>query len=87
MSEEAILKQLNEFVATVELSIQDWNTFVNVLNTPQQTQVIVNARLIDVLQNQSGFTYTSWSDQANKSATPIDLIIHITCKSNIYIGY
>lgn len=54
MSEEAILKQLNEFVATAEFSVNDWNTFVNVLNTPQQTQVIINARLIDALQAQIG---------------------------------
>jgi hypothetical protein len=54
MSEEAILKQLNEFVATVELSVNDWNVLVNVLNVPQQAQTIILARLIDVLQNQIG---------------------------------
>ena len=54
MSEDAILKQLNEFVATVELSVNDWNVLVNVLNTPQQAQTIILARLIDVLQNQIG---------------------------------
>jgi hypothetical protein len=54
MSEEAILKQLNEFVATVELSVNDWNVLVNVLNTPQQAQTIILARLIDVLQTQIG---------------------------------
>ena len=54
MSEEAILKQLNEFVATVELSVNDWNVLVNVLNTPNQAQTIILARLIDVLQNQIG---------------------------------
>jgi hypothetical protein len=54
MSEEAILKQLNEFVATVELSINDWNVLVNVLNMPQQAQTVILARLIDVLQGQIG---------------------------------
>ena len=54
MSEEAILKQLNEFVATVELSINDWNILVNVLNMPQQAQTIVLAKLIEVLQGQIG---------------------------------
>ena len=54
MSEEAILKQLNEFVAAVELSVNDWNVLVNVLNVPQQAQTIILARLIDVLQSQIG---------------------------------
>jgi len=54
MSEEAILKQLNDFVATVELSVNDWNVLVNVLNAPHQAQTIILARLIDVLQNQIG---------------------------------
>jgi hypothetical protein len=54
MSEEAILKHLNEFVATVELSVNDWNVLVNVLNMPQQAQTVVLARLIDVLQTQIG---------------------------------
>ena len=54
MSEEAILKQLNEFVATVELSVNDWNVLVNVLNVPQQAQTVILARLIDVLQTQIG---------------------------------
>jgi hypothetical protein len=54
VSEEAILKQLNEFVAAVELSVNDWNVLVNVLNVPQQAQTIILARLIDVLQSQIG---------------------------------
>ena len=54
MSEDAFLKQLNEFVATVELSVQDWNVLVNVLNMPQQAQTVVLAKLIDVLQVQIG---------------------------------
>ena len=54
MSEEAILRQLNEFVATVELSINDWNILVNVLNAPHQVQTIILARFIDVLQSQIG---------------------------------
>lgn len=54
MSEEAILKQLNDFVASVELSVNDWNVLVNVLNMPQQAQTIILARLIDVLQGQIG---------------------------------
>lgn len=54
MSEEAIMKHLNEMVATVELSVNDWNVLVNVLNMPSQAQTIVLAKLIDVLQNQIG---------------------------------
>ena len=41
MSEESIMKHLNEMVATVELSVQDWNVLVNVLNMPQQAQTII----------------------------------------------
>jgi hypothetical protein len=54
MNEEAIMKQLNEITATVELTVQDWNVLVNVLNAPQQVQTIVLARFIDVLQTQIG---------------------------------
>lgn len=54
MNEEQILKQLNEFPATVELTVQDWNVLVNVLNAPQQVQTIVLAKFIDVLQTQIG---------------------------------
>jgi hypothetical protein len=54
MTEEQILAKLNEFPATVELTVQDWNVLVNVLNAPQQVQTIVLARFIDVLQTQIG---------------------------------
>jgi hypothetical protein len=54
MTEEQILAKLNEFPATVELAVQDWNVLVNVLNAPQQVQTIVLARFIDVLQTQIG---------------------------------
>lgn len=54
MNEEAIMKQLNEFVAVVELSVNDWNVLVNVLNAPMQAQTVILARLIDVLQSQIG---------------------------------
>lgn len=54
MTEEQMMKQLNEFVATVELPIQDWNILVNVLNMPNQAQTVVLAKFIDIFQNQIG---------------------------------
>lgn len=54
MTEEQMMKHLNEMVATVELSINDWNILVNVLNMPQQAQTIILAKLIDILQGQIG---------------------------------
>lgn len=54
MTDEQTMKHLNEMVAVVELPINVWNTFVNALNTPQQTQVIVNAQLINALESQIG---------------------------------
>ena len=54
MTEEQALAKLNEFPATVELTVQDWNVLVNVLNAPQQVQTIVLARFIDILQTQIG---------------------------------
>ena len=54
MSEEAIMKQLNEMTVTGEFPLNFWNALVNALNTPQQTQVIMNAQLIDAIQMQLG---------------------------------
>jgi hypothetical protein len=54
MTEEQMMKHLNEMVATVELSINDWNILVNILNMPHQAQTIVLAKLIEILQNQIG---------------------------------
>lgn len=54
MTEEQMMKHLAEMVATAELTVQDWNVLVNVLNMPQQAQVVVLARLIDALQSQIG---------------------------------
>jgi hypothetical protein len=69
MNEEQILKQLNEFVATVELPIQDWNVLVNILNTPQQVQTVMLARFIEVLQNQVG-------PQATKARAALEAVIN-----------
>ena len=54
MNDEAMMKHLNEMVASVEMTIQDWNVLINVLNMPQQAQVIILARLIDALSSQIG---------------------------------
>ena len=54
MTEEQLMKHLNEMNGTVELPISVWSTIMNALNIPQQTQVIVNAQLIDALQGQLG---------------------------------
>lgn len=54
MSEEAIMKQLNEMSVTGEFPLNFWNALVNALNMPQQTQVILNAQLIDAIQMQIG---------------------------------
>ena len=67
MSEESIMKHLNEMTATVELSVNDWNVFVNVLNMPQQAQTIILARLIDALQSQIG-------PQVNKAREALEAV-------------
>jgi hypothetical protein len=54
MTDEQLMKHLNEMNGTVELPINVWNAIMNSLNMPQQTQVIVNAQLIDALQGQLG---------------------------------
>jgi nitrogen-specific signal transduction histidine kinase len=54
MTEEQILKQLSEMTVTGEFTLNFWNTVVNALNTPQQTQVVINAQLIDAIQMQIG---------------------------------
>ena len=74
MSEESIMKHLNEMVATVELSVQDWNVLVNVLNMPQQAQTIILAKLIDVLQSQIGPQVTKAREalEAVKNADGVD---------------
>ncbi len=69
MNEEQILKQLNEFVATVELPIQDWNVLVNILNTPQQVQTVILARFIEILQNQVG-------PQATKAREALEAVMN-----------
>jgi|FreactcultureFD7_1027221.scaffolds.fasta_scaffold64305_2 hypothetical protein len=67
MTEEQILAKLNEFPATVELPIQDWNILLNILNTPQQVQTVMLARFIDVLQVQIG-------PQATKAREALDAV-------------
>jgi hypothetical protein len=74
MTDEQVMKHLNEMVAVVELPIGVWNTFVNVLNTPQQTQVVVNAQLINELEKQIGpqVTKARESLEAIKNADGVD---------------
>ena len=45
---------LDDFVATAELTIVDWNTILNALNAPGTTPVIVNWNCINILQQQIG---------------------------------
>lgn len=49
-----IMKNLNDMMATAELSVGDWNLLVNMLNMPSQAQSIVCAKLIEVLSLQIG---------------------------------
>ena len=74
MKEEDVMKHLAEMVATVELSVQDWNVFINVLNMPQQAQTVVLARLIDALQSQIGpqVTKARTALEAVKNADGVD---------------
>ena len=74
MKEEDLMKHLAEMVATVELTVQDWNVLINVLNMPQQAQTVILARLIDVLQSQIGpqVTKARESLEAIKNADGVD---------------
>ena len=40
------MEQLNTMTATLELTVQDWNVLINILNMPQQVQTIALARFI-----------------------------------------
>lgn len=51
---DKIMEQLNTMTATLELTVQDWNALINILNVPQQVQTIALARFIDVISNQIG---------------------------------
>jgi hypothetical protein len=51
---EELMKRLNEMPATLELTVGDFNTMINVFNMPQQVQTIVLAKLIDEVQAQIG---------------------------------
>ena len=73
MNEESLMKHLNEMVATVELSVQDWNVLINVLNMPQQAQVVILARLIDALSSQIG-------PQVNKARETLEAVEKATSK-------
>ena len=48
------MEQLNTMTATLELTVQDWNVLINILNMPQQVQTIALARFIDLIQGQIG---------------------------------
>ena len=74
MKEEDLMKHLAEMVATVELTVQDWNVLINVLNMSQQAQTVILARLIDVLQSQIGpqVTKARESLEAIKNADGVD---------------
>jgi len=51
---DKIMEQLNTMTATLELTVQDWNVLINILNMPQQVQTIALARFIDLIQGQIG---------------------------------
>ena len=51
---DKIMEQLNTMTATLELTVQDWNVLINILNMPQQVQTIALARFIDLIQSQIG---------------------------------
>jgi len=51
---DKIMEQLNTMTATLELTVQDWNVLVNILNMPQQVQTVALARFIDLIQGQIG---------------------------------
>ena len=48
------MEQLNTMTASLELTVQDWNVLLNILNMPQQVQTIALARFIDLIQSQIG---------------------------------
>jgi hypothetical protein len=77
MSEEAIMQQLNEVAVTGEFPLKFWNTLINALNTPLQTQVIINAQLIDALQMQLGPQVAKAKEALeavkNADGVPVDL--------------
>jgi hypothetical protein len=77
MTQEAIMKQLNEMTATMETSIQNWNTLLNILNAPHQVQTIALAQFIDLIQNQIGpqleKAKASLEAVANADGVPKDL--------------
>ena len=74
MNEETLMKHLSEMVATVELSINDWNVLVNTLNMPSQAQSIICAKLIEALSSQIGPQVTKAREtlEAIKNADGVD---------------
>jgi hypothetical protein len=51
---DKIMEQLNTMTASLELTVQDWNVLLNILNMPQQVQTVALARFIDLIQSQIG---------------------------------
>ena len=72
-----IMEQLNTMTANLELTVQDWNVLINILNMPQQVQTIALARFIDLIQSQIGpqieKAKASLEAVANADGVPKDL--------------
>ena len=54
MTEDEKMKQLDEFVISVELPLRAWNIMLNACNIPAQTPTTVFADLILAIQSQAG---------------------------------
>ena len=71
------MEQLNTMTANLELTVQDWNVLINILNMPQQVQTIALARFIDLIQSQIGpqieKAKASLEAVANADGVPKDL--------------
>jgi len=74
---DKIMEQLNTMTANLELTVQDWNVLINILNMPQQVQTIALARFIDLIQSQIGpqieKAKASLEAVANADGVPKDL--------------
>jgi len=54
MSEEAILKQLDDFVVTLEFTLKDLNDIINLINQANQAPIMALASVINAIQMQAG---------------------------------
>jgi len=68
MTEEQKMKQLDEFVVSVELPVKVWNALLNACNMPSQTPSTVFANLIMAIQSQA-------APQAEKAKKDLDVVL------------